>query len=562
VPTLTEALQDSAEYGDTVLVAPGTYSPATGETFPLFMVNGAALISEANAEETIVDAQGTAGVLQGTQLDSTTLVSGFTLTGGSQATGGGIYFMSSYATISDNIITGNVATGGTGRGGGIYCSAGRPLILNNQISHNSCPDWMGGGICLHWSEAIIQGNRVVFNTARYGGGIFNDDYCRGVIAGNFVARNHATATGGGVDCYMNSFPTVERNVIVFNTAADNGAGIACCYSSYPTITGNVVASNFGNYGGGIRTLGNSEPTISGNLIVDNIDGIYLTTTSGALSATDNNIYFNSYFDGDCDVINFTSLTLDLTSNFWWTTDSASISSLIDGPGEFVPFRTEPNEDAPFEPSQVTSVTAMADSGCTTPLQENLDVGDTLYVEIEGIDWNGDFRELAVAILRTVQDPVGILVPLIETDTASGIYQGRAFIGTYSDDYADQIGANSEDTLLILANIDPTMRDTVLIGPEGVQEPGSAPLFAGGSLWVSLSNPSTIPVIVRYGLPTRSRVNLSVYDASGALVEQLIYGEKPGGTHSASWSGARTGGIYFVRLETSFSHETRRVLIVP
>ena len=54
VPTLTEALGDSAEYGDTVLVAPGTYSPATGETFPLDMVNGVALIGEAGKGGDIV----------------------------------------------------------------------------------------------------------------------------------------------------------------------------------------------------------------------------------------------------------------------------------------------------------------------------------------------------------------------------------------------------------------------------------------------------------------------------------------------------------------------------
>ncbi|MDA3935448.1 MAG: DUF1565 domain-containing protein, partial [Actinomycetota bacterium] len=55
-PTIAEAL-DEALSGDTILVAAGTYSPETGEEFPLVLQEGLTLKSIAGSSETTIDAQ-------------------------------------------------------------------------------------------------------------------------------------------------------------------------------------------------------------------------------------------------------------------------------------------------------------------------------------------------------------------------------------------------------------------------------------------------------------------------------------------------------------------------
>ena len=131
-----------------------------------------------------------APVLDCQALDSTTIISGFTITGGSAFDGGGIYCTNSYAEICNNIITGNAATGYVGHGGGIYCGNDNSRITDNLITENTTLSYMGGGIYCYYSAGIIERNIVARNTATYGGGIFNDQSAP-LIRRNLVKQNHA-----------------------------------------------------------------------------------------------------------------------------------------------------------------------------------------------------------------------------------------------------------------------------------------------------------------------------------------------------------------------------------
>ncbi|MGD9380772.1 MAG: DUF1565 domain-containing protein [candidate division WOR-3 bacterium] len=507
VPTIKQAVEDSAAYGDTVLVAPGNYDTASGESFPINMTSGITLTSESGAPLTTIDANTTGSVISCINCDQSTEINGFTITGGYAPDGGGIYCYQSYLTIRDNIIRHNTATSITGGGGGIYCSNSEPTITHNLIIENASLLCFGGGIYCYFCYALIERNTVAYNTSRWGGGIFNDNSSP-VIQYNMIKGNHSEWSGGGLDCYTNSSPDVTRNVIVGNSSGTDGAGIACCYSSAPNIQHNTIACNVGNFGGGVRSLGGSAPTVIANIIVDNVDALYLNYDSGVMLANENNIYCNSYQPDDYEVINNTNTTINITNNFWWETDVPSIGSLIYGPANFEPFHTIPVSTTPNEPSAITSIMAMTDSTYATPLASNLQIGDTLYVQLTGTDWHSGFIEPALVILKTTLDPFGIAVALIETDTATGIYQGRAHVSTASDDALNHIGANQDDTLFIVSHIDSTKRDTVFIGNIGIREHQTSPVRGGTRPTTIISGSINLPNAREY----------RIYDITGRIVQ--------------------------------------------
>jgi hypothetical protein len=79
-----------------------------------------------------------------------------------------------------------------------------------------------------------------------------------------------------------------------------------------------------------------------------------------------------------------------------------------------------------------------------------------------------------------------------------------------------------------------------------------------------ANPVVDAVRFRYGLPSRTRVELSVYDIAGRWVATLVDRELEAGYHAASWeprAGApnRRAGVYFARLAAGGRTFTRRLV---
>ncbi len=529
VSTIKQAVEDSASYGDTVLVAPGVYDTTSGEDFAIDMQNGVVLMSEQGASTTIIDAHLTNKVFHCENCDSTTVIAGFTITRGRAVNGGGIYCSQSSIEIRDNVIKDNTAT--TGSGGGIYCHTADVTIINNHIADNAAPNRYGGGIYSFDCSSLIERNTVAHNMARWGAGVFND-HSSPLIAHNIIDGNSCTISGAGLDCYMSSSPDIIANVVINNSCGTHGSGIACCYDCAPVIMYNTIARNVGEYGGGIRSLGNSSPQIFYNSIVDNVDGIYLTTDSDVICANDNNIYLNTYQEGDYEVVNNIPTPIHITHNFWLSTDSSSIDALIDGPAYFIPFYTVPCESAPYEPISITSVTVMSDSTYTTPLTGNVDIGDTLYLRLEGNDWNNTLIDPVLVIIMSKRDTRGIGVALIETDTSTGVFCGTAYIDTASGDVYNRIGAYEHDTLIIESYVDNTKCDTVTVGPPGVMEERNSSMRTD-------THGATIfggPLLLPKGKKCR------VYDITGSVVEPTKI----------------TRGIYFVEIDNKIVQKIIKV----
>jgi len=198
--------------------------------------------------------------------DSTAVLQGFTLTGGTgtrwedehnlnhwYTEGGGILIQYSSPTIKNNIISWNEAinasAGITSAGGGAIRSGdSNPHILNNVISYNQ--GLYGGGIVMNYSGAIIKNNVIIGNSGGEdfgGGGLwFLSNGSRPLILENNTIVNNSSAIGGGGIRLWSSSAAVTNNIIWGNTASfspqiqgNSGDITYCCIEGGYTGEGNI-----------------------------------------------------------------------------------------------------------------------------------------------------------------------------------------------------------------------------------------------------------------------------------------------------------------------------------
>jgi hypothetical protein len=197
-----QAAIDACTHGDTVVVAPGTYT-GDGNRDIDFKGKAITVRSQSGPEDCVIDCNGTEndqhrGFYFHSGEDANSLLDGFRitnglhnyggavccsdsspriircrLTGNSAHHGGALYLSGSSPTIIDCLIDGNLAYAVAGvimipgQGPGIYCSSYRshPIINNCTITNNYGPD--GGGIscrggspkitnCILWANSAPQ----------------------------------------------------------------------------------------------------------------------------------------------------------------------------------------------------------------------------------------------------------------------------------------------------------------------------------------------------------------------------------------------------------------------
>ncbi|MFI5251497.1 MAG: hypothetical protein ACHQQQ_03600 [Bacteroidota bacterium] len=265
VPSQTPSIQTAINFtvdGDTVLVDTGRYVENINFLGKKIIVASNYLLdpNPAYIVKTIIDGSAPANanrasvVLFITGEDSTSVLEGFTLTGGTGTLwqdhhnfiyyreGGGILTDYTSPTIRNNLIINNTANNRAGvssaGGGGIRCSDGNPRILNNIIMQND--GRYGGGVVLNYTGAIIKNNVIVKNTGGqdYGGsGVWS--YANGpapkIVENNTIAENSSALDGGGVSIGSTSM-TLRNNIIWGNTASTSpqisisagGAAVSYC----------------------------------------------------------------------------------------------------------------------------------------------------------------------------------------------------------------------------------------------------------------------------------------------------------------------------------------------
>jgi hypothetical protein len=98
-----------------------------------------------------------------------------------------------------------------------------------------------------------------------------------------------------------------------------------------------------------------------------------------------------------------------------------------------------------------------------------------------------------------------------------------------------------------------------LGVTGIASGGTLVEFALDQNYPNPFNPTTT---IRYSLPGRVQVTLSVYNTLGQQVARLISGERAAGTHEVQFNASGlASGVYFYRLQAGSYTETKKLLLV-
>jgi len=310
VPSQYSTIQSaiiSCSNGDTVLVQPGTYMENInfrGKRIVLtsryYQNNDYSFI-----QTTIINGSSpvypdTAScVLLNNNEDSTTVLQGFTITGGAGTKwtdehGAGLYR----------------------EGGGVLVAYCNPVIQHNIITNNHCNlggvvSTGGGGMRIGDCYAKVFNNIVTNNSARYGAAIVLN-YAGGEYKNNIIYRNFGSQDyGAGSAMWINSNFSrprfIENNTIVFNSAITACPGIIGFGGVQANLRNNIIWGNtsptVGQISGGSLTVRYCNVqggyTGAGNINVDPLfdsTNYYLRSNSLCVDKGDSSTVYNDPAD--------------------------------------------------------------------------------------------------------------------------------------------------------------------------------------------------------------------------------------------------------------------------
>ncbi|MGB0916500.1 MAG: right-handed parallel beta-helix repeat-containing protein, partial [Flavobacteriales bacterium] len=226
-PTIQDGL-NAASFGDTVLVAPGTYFENI--TWP--NTNGIKLIAEGDTSDTFIDGSEIERVIhiQGHAIDTLTLIEGFTIQKGrgiGTYSGSGIFCESSGVTISKCRMTDNTAN----IGGGLCFVEAMGVVTDCTIDKNIGNSVLavgGLGADLHESSVVrFERCNIINNRAVY---------CRKILGCGLSVRSNSTAHL--YDCNISG-----NTAAVSSTGESRGVGILLMQSSNIRMTRCNVENN-------------------------------------------------------------------------------------------------------------------------------------------------------------------------------------------------------------------------------------------------------------------------------------------------------------------------------
>jgi hypothetical protein len=163
--------------------------------------------------------------------DETTVLDGFTITGGNSVQGAGMYNDNSSPTVTNCVFRGNSANWD---GAGMYNENSNPILTNCAFSENFA--------------------------GLDGAGMYNDSSNPILISCAF-SKNAVSLSGGGI-CNWNCNP-ILMNCTFSGNSANEGGGMANDYESSPALTNCTFRGNYAYYGGaGMYNKGNCSPVLS------------------------------------------------------------------------------------------------------------------------------------------------------------------------------------------------------------------------------------------------------------------------------------------------------------
>ena len=502
---------DSAQTGDTVLVAEGTYVENLKIAKKITVASLYVLDNDtSHISKTIIDGGSPSHpdsasvilILPGT--DSTTVIKGFTIQNGkgtlaqfplpefgnpSYRSGGGILIIANGgATISSNIIKNNSCQAS----GEIHTfAAGIAIIPDSKftIAPNS------------W---IIENNSILNNNTdadswAVGGGLFLIG--PGRCMNNIIMNNSSSGPKGeaagvlltDVPGLANQHIELSNNLITHNVTSwwAGGIGLGADGGGHVTMTlkNNIITNNSaGSFGGALGVNGGNYSLIN-NTIAGNSgpEALFVESSAGPLTfRLMNNIIWNPDAGSE-----FNEVTDDVTSAYNCVRRGLEGISNIDTDPLFVV------NDSLYRLS--------SSSPCISAGVMMASVGDTI-------------------LTAPVWDYLGMTRP------------------------------RPSNTQPDMGAIEYDMETSVKEKGEGIPKE-----FVLEQNYPNPLNPTTT---ISYQLTKNSYVTLKIYDLVGREVETLVIGEKPAGKYEVSWyAGGFSSGLYFYRLKSENFVQTKKLILL-
>ena len=463
----------------------------------------------------------------------------------------------------------------TGTDGAVYSSEGHHFALDANM-------WTEGGVVLNkyaaegaplWSRPMGDSTQVVNSIVAplylKGLGIDRDDnlYVAGEFRGSLVLETD-TLTSTDIDVLLLSFDA-DGNLRWYEHLA--GSGVDAMAGLFPFPKGIFAVSPSGNvYLGGFFTTG----------------AVFNAGRPGAYTMETENWAVASYdasgtlrwvrtredlqVEGDVGLLR---AAVDPQENLflaWFMRDGSGLTtvqvgdSLLQDSGLGNAFLTKHNSEGKLDwVQQFRGDGAEFIEALVTDTEGRVYVGgsfDALYLELDTTTLSqSDQTDGFVAGF----DPAGNLtwalhvtgeqtqrVNALATDPAGNVYVAGEFEGALRLG-AEEREAKGDFDLFVAKYTKSTVLDAET--PRSVSE--------AVRLEPNYPNPFASSTELRFELPAASRVTLRVYDVLGREVATLVDGYRPAGPHTASFTADHLpGGVYFYRLETPTSRQTRGMIL--
>jgi hypothetical protein len=256
-PTVQAGI-DSAAFGDTVLVLPGSYNEN------LVMKDGVVLLGRDGWPSTFLQPEAAGPpIISCTHVGSTAEITGFTVRNGRSYDGAGIHCVRSSPRIALNYFNENIAEN---VGGAIACFEMSDATLEENIFRANRAGYMGGGVYCDSSGPAIGKNEFLLNHGEWGGAIASAHSATPDIRDNLIHRNTCNWQGGGIYARWNCNLVIEDNVINLNVAGGSGGGMFIQHGSHADVRRNLVARNEADHGGCIHITGYASALIENNTV--------------------------------------------------------------------------------------------------------------------------------------------------------------------------------------------------------------------------------------------------------------------------------------------------------
>jgi len=560
---------DAANSGDTVSVAAGTYVENIN-----YSGKNISVIGE-DRETTIIDGNQNGSVVTFENgEDSTTVLSGFTITNGEgdQWIGGGINIYNSDPLLNSLIITNN-------NGGGILSSESTVEIDSVDFAYNSSSN-NGAAINSIESTVKVQNSTFSLNTSdNIGGAIYVDPLTTCEIYNSSFYNNEAL-WGGAIATVGGGKLLVEGCNISFNTASGNnpnpnqnyptfggGGGIYQEWSDSLEIYDSEITNNTAatGAGGGIAVYLSNDVTINNIVLSDNSSSgpNYPSGGGGAAFYRADNVLFEN------------------------STIANNVSNHNSGGGIFLGSESGQASIVVYATfNRLTLVNNSALSGgaifCWSAIL-NLYHSTLAQNEASNSEWSGGglashyvsrpnirsslfYNNLPNSIHNGYpQTPVFVAYSLVQEQWAGGgnlIDIDPLFCDPDSGDYS-----LAENSPCVGTGEDGSNMGAFGVGCEAILSTDKDVIPLQYILHQNYPNPFNPVTTLRYELPENAMINITIYDMLGREVKTLINQTQDAGYRSVIWDATNdygkpvSAGIYLYQIQAGEYIQTKKMVLL-